>query len=219
MVRAMSRLSRSKVAARRCSASFAASPLLANSFDNVSLINALAVAFPRRSMAALSRFSSFHRNYDRRWSRKMLTPKNRKSRRVDMSRGLRQVLLELRGTASADLVFPSEAGTPLEMNNFYQRVFKPILTKAGLRSNSLPRPAPHVWQPTDSSRRIARLRARSDGSQLHSDHRRCLRSPNSGTEYCLRGSPRQPDLSATIRNTAATQLGFRFSGNSATAEE
>ena len=51
-----------------------------------------------------------------------------------MSRGLRQVLLELRETSSADLVFPSEAGTPLEMNNFYQRVFKPLLTKAGLRS-------------------------------------------------------------------------------------
>jgi integrase len=70
------------------------------------------------------------RNYDRRWSRRMLTPKSRKSRRVDMSRQLKGVLLELRderlvkGFAegkpdiSGELVFPSEAGTPIEMNNF-----------------------------------------------------------------------------------------------------
>jgi Phage integrase family len=30
-------------------------------------------------------------------------------------------------------VFPSEVGTPIEMNNFSQRVFKPLLTRAGLR--------------------------------------------------------------------------------------
>jgi len=68
----------------------------------------------------------------------MLTPKNSKSRRVDMSRQLRHVLLELRATQSerpkSELVFPSEAGTPIEMNNFTQRVFKPLLVKAGLRS-------------------------------------------------------------------------------------
>jgi len=79
------------------------------------------------------RYIVVQRHYDRRWSRKMLTPKNRKSRRVDMSRNLRQVLLELRNTASSDLVFPSDAGTPMEMNNFSQRVFQPLLKTAGLR--------------------------------------------------------------------------------------
>jgi hypothetical protein len=32
-----------------------------------------------------------------------------------------------------NLVFPSDAGTPIERNNFTQRVFKPLLTRAGLR--------------------------------------------------------------------------------------
>jgi integrase len=73
----------------------------------------------------------------------MLTPKNRKPRRVDMSRELRGALLDLRadrlrasGAAeiASELVFPSEAGTPIEMNNFTARVFKPALTVAGLRA-------------------------------------------------------------------------------------
>src|SRR5262245_52526962 len=34
---------------------------------------------------------------------------------------------------SDEFVFPSEAGTPIEMNNFIQRVFRPLLTHAGLR--------------------------------------------------------------------------------------
>jgi integrase len=63
----------------------------------------------------------------------MLTPKNKESRRVDMSRSLRHVLLELRKTSSEELVFPSEVSTPIEMNNFYERAFKPLLAKAGLR--------------------------------------------------------------------------------------
>jgi len=91
------------------------------------------------------RYILVQRNFDRRWSRRMLTPKNRKSRRVDMSRELRRVLLDLRaqrlapvgGTPGADffgsLVFPSDAGTPVEMNNFVQRVFTPLLACAGLR--------------------------------------------------------------------------------------
>lgn len=63
-----------------------------------------------------------------------------------LSRELRRVLLQLRDErlvkAFADgkpdiceeLVFPSDAGTPIEMNNFTARVFKPLLTKTGLRS-------------------------------------------------------------------------------------
>src|SRR5215471_8600950 len=67
------------------------------------------------------RYLLVQRNYDRRWSRTMLTPKSRKPRRVDMSRELRRVPLQLRaqGLAAAfaagksdiseDLVFPSDA--------------------------------------------------------------------------------------------------------------
>ena len=91
------------------------------------------------------RYILVQRNYDGRWSRKMLTPKSRKPRRVDTSRELRRVLLQHRddrlvkafakgkSDISDDLVFPSEAGTPIEMNNFSERVFKPLLTRAGLR--------------------------------------------------------------------------------------
>jgi integrase len=89
------------------------------------------------------RYILVQRKYDRRWSRQMLTPKSRKSRRVDMSRVLRRALLELRGQQAASvegrhervegLVFPSDANTPIEMNNFVQRVFAPPLTRAGLR--------------------------------------------------------------------------------------
>jgi hypothetical protein len=86
-----------------------------------------------RSEDDSERYIVVQRNYDRRWSRKMLTPKNKKSRRVDMSRSLRQVLINLRNISSGQLVFPSDAGTPVEMNNFYQRVFKPLLATAGLR--------------------------------------------------------------------------------------
>ena len=94
---------------------------------------------------AVDRFILVQRSHDRRWSRSMLTPKNKKSRRVDMSRELRRTLLSLRDEhlrraltvgrpdISGELVFPSAAGTPIEMNNFAQRVFKPLLTRAGLR--------------------------------------------------------------------------------------
>ena len=88
------------------------------------------------------RYLLVQRNYDRRWSRAMLTPKNHKARRVDMIRELRRVLWTLRNQRSLekagrdfsdDLIFPSEAGTPIEMNNFAQRVFGPLLKRAGLR--------------------------------------------------------------------------------------
>jgi hypothetical protein len=89
------------------------------------------------------RYILVQRNYDRRWSHKMLTPKSKKPRSVDMSRELRRVLLEVRDDrlvkAFADgkpdisdvLVFPSEVGTPVATNNFSQRVFKPLLASAG----------------------------------------------------------------------------------------
>ncbi len=93
----------------------------------------------------IDRYILVRRNYDRRWSKKMLTPKSRKPRRVDMSRELRRTLMRLRDARVVEalaqgkldiselLVFHSEAGTPIEMNNFSERVFKPLLTTAGLR--------------------------------------------------------------------------------------
>jgi integrase len=90
------------------------------------------------------RYILVQRNYDRRWSRRMLTPKSTKTRRVDMSRELRRVLWQLRDERLAEapspqpklsdkLVFPSQAGTPIEMNNFSERTFKPLVEQAGLR--------------------------------------------------------------------------------------
>ena len=64
---------------------------------------------------------------------------------VDISRELRRALLQLpddrlvkafakgKSDISDELVFTSEAGTPNEMNNFSERVFKPLLSRAGLR--------------------------------------------------------------------------------------
>jgi integrase len=72
-------------------------------------------------------------------------PKSGKERRVDLSRQLRRVLIELRdkrmlkaylaGKASVadELLFPSEAGTPLNGSNVYSRYFVPAIEKAGLR--------------------------------------------------------------------------------------
>jgi len=92
-----------------------------------------------------NRYLLVERNFDRRRSRRMLTPKNRKVRRVDMSRQLRGVLVELRDESllaafahdrsdiSSDLVFSSGKSTPIEINNFYQRVYAPLLAAAGLR--------------------------------------------------------------------------------------
>jgi integrase len=91
-----------------------------------------------------NRYILVQRNYDRR-SHKFLTPKSKKPRRVDLSRELRQVLLELRDqrlleafsrgqTSIADeLVFPSEVGTVLNMSNVVLRYFLPALERAGLR--------------------------------------------------------------------------------------
>src|SRR6202030_2027115 len=73
------------------------------------------------------------------------TPKSKKSRRVDMSRELRRVLLELRDkrmleafmkgktSIAEDLVFPSKAGTVLDQSNLTNYQFLPCLDRAGLR--------------------------------------------------------------------------------------
>jgi integrase len=73
------------------------------------------------------------------------TPKSRKSRRVDLSRELRRVLLELRdkrllgaflngrSCIADELVFPSNAGTVLDPSNMVHNYFLPSIERAGLR--------------------------------------------------------------------------------------
>ncbi len=72
------------------------------------------------------------------------TTKSKKVRRVDLSRELRRVLLELRDQLELQafargepeiprLVFPSNTGGPLDGRNVYHRDFLPCLGAAGLR--------------------------------------------------------------------------------------
>jgi integrase len=89
-----------------------------------------------------NRFILVQRNYS---LGAFTTPKNKKSRRVDLSRQLRAVLLDLRDkrllqafldgktSISDELVFPSKAGTPIKPDNIAKRYMTPALEKAGLR--------------------------------------------------------------------------------------
>jgi integrase len=89
-----------------------------------------------------NRFIRVEHNYVRR---EHTTTKSKKSRRVDMSRELRRVLIELRDKRllesflkgkddiSGELVFLSPDGSILDPDNLYHRYFQPVLTKAGLR--------------------------------------------------------------------------------------
>ena len=73
------------------------------------------------------------------------TTKSKKSRRVDLSRELRRVLLDLRdkrllqafleakNSIAEELVFPSPDGSILDPDNLYHRYFLPVLAKAGIR--------------------------------------------------------------------------------------
>jgi integrase len=89
-----------------------------------------------------NRFIVVEHNYVRR---EHTTTKSKKNRRVDMSRELRRVLIELRdrrllaaflkgkNDISDELVFLSPEGSILDPDNLYHRYFQPVLTKAGLR--------------------------------------------------------------------------------------
>ena len=73
------------------------------------------------------------------------TPKGNRWRRVDLSKQLRNALLELRdermleafiagqGGIAEYLVFPSHAGTVIKPDNIFRRYMQPALEKAGLR--------------------------------------------------------------------------------------
>ncbi|SRR5260370_508629 len=77
--------------------------------------------------------------------REHTTPKSKKARRVDLSRELRRVLVELRdkrlldvflegkNDISDELVFRSPEGATLDPDNLYHRIFLPVLAKAGIR--------------------------------------------------------------------------------------
>jgi integrase len=89
-----------------------------------------------------NRYILVQRNYAQG---RFTSPKSNKSRRVDLSRQLRNELLALReqrllaaimaGKASIadDLVFPSQAGTVIKPDNIVPRYMEPALDKAGLR--------------------------------------------------------------------------------------
>jgi len=89
-----------------------------------------------------NRFIVVQHNYVRR---EHTTTKSKKSRRVDMSRELRRVLIDLRdkrlldsflkgkNDISDELVFLSPDGAILDPDNLYHRYFRPVLSKAGLR--------------------------------------------------------------------------------------
>ncbi len=89
-----------------------------------------------------NRFILVRHNYVRR---EHTTTKNKKQRRVDLSRELRRVLIDVRDARllnaylqgkndiSGELVFPSPDGTILDPDNLYHRYFLPVLAKAGIR--------------------------------------------------------------------------------------
>jgi integrase len=89
-----------------------------------------------------NRFILVRRNYVRG---KFVSPKSGKQRRVDLTKELRRVLLKLRDEkllaafkagkeGISGLVFPSDAGGPMDGVNLYHRDFLPCLKAAHLRS-------------------------------------------------------------------------------------
>ena len=84
-------------------------------------------------------------NVERGFSRgKIETPKSGKSRRVDMSKQLANVLSELKHSRKIETikkgwkkmpewVFVSSLGTSLDINNWRRRIFDKVIEKAGLR--------------------------------------------------------------------------------------
>ncbi len=89
-----------------------------------------------------NRYIFVQHNYVRR---KHTSTKSKKTRRVDMSKELRAILIEVRDKAllaaymagradiSSDLVFPGPDGGILDPDNLYHRLFIPAMTKAGIR--------------------------------------------------------------------------------------
>lgn len=80
-------------------------------------------------------------NIERTFSRGRITsPKNGKSRPVDMSWQLKDALFELKKkrvvvsiNEGSDWVFANDKGNPIDANNWRRRIFKPALKKAEIR--------------------------------------------------------------------------------------
>jgi len=165
-----------------------------------------------------NRFILVQHNYVRR---EHTTTKSKKSRRVDLSRELRKVLVELRdkrlleaylkgkNDISEELVFRSPEGTILDPDNLYHRVFRP---GQGRHSQDPPARSPSYLRVAPAPKRsVDCLRERADGTQLDPGDRGYLRAPDSRRQRVFRRSAgRGPcregeKKSATIRNPRATK--------------
>jgi integrase len=126
-----------------------------------------------------SRFILVQRN----WSHgRFTTPKNKKSRRVDLSKQLRATLVERRDqrlltamTAgksgiAGELVFPSQAGTVIRPDNIVPRYMEPVLERAGLRRIRFHDLRHTFGSLIDPGRRIPSVRKGTDGPQLNSNN-------------------------------------------------
>jgi hypothetical protein len=124
--------------------------------------------------------------------------RQRASRRVDLSRELRRVLIEpqdkrlleafLKGEndISDDLVFPSPQRSILDPDNLYHRYFQPVLARAGLRKIRL-HDLTYVRLAADPERSLARVREGADGPQFNSGDGGHLPTPDSGRSRVFRG--------------------------------
>jgi len=154
------------------------------------------------------------RNYSRG---EFTTPKHHKSRRVDMSREVRRVLLELRvGMAIKAFetgeefvprwVFPSATGRPLDGINAYHRDFVSCLEAAGLRRITFHAMrhsyASHLIQAGAS---LAYVKG-AKGAQLDTRNGRYVRTFGPGREQCMgRQAGRRSNNSTSICNPDATR--------------
>jgi len=166
-----------------------------------------------------NRFIVVQHNYVRR---EHTTTKSKKSRRVDLSRELRRVLIELRdkrlleafligkSNISDELVFHSPEGTILDPDNLYHRYFLPVVANAGLRKIRL-----HDLRHTFGSLLIQKGASivyvkEQMGAQFDSGNGGHLRAPDPRCQRLVRGpsghnfDPRAENKSATIRNPGAT---------------
>ena len=125
------------------------------------------------------------------------TSKTHECRRVDMSKQLRAVLMAYKENALLrafqlgkmsvvdELVFPSEARTPICPDNIGPRYMEPALETGRAPEIPVPRSAPHLRLASDPGRRLSRLRPEADGAPEHSSHHRCIWSPDPGRKCGL----------------------------------
>ncbi|HEV2383328.1 MAG TPA: phage integrase SAM-like domain-containing protein [Terriglobia bacterium] len=122
------------------------------------------------------------------------SPKNRKTRRVDLNRELRQKLIELRdarmmdGFARGDenigeLVLPFADGRPARFTQCVPSRFSAVPQGGRLAAGHFPCFSAHLRESADSGRSESGLRQRANGAQLNSGDGGCVRSSDSGRQY------------------------------------